>query len=288
MKSFLPALIVTCMVAGLLTSCSKSDSNTTNNSSNALLKSIYQYDTTYLLCGNCPPVITKTDVRFVYDAQGRVTQRLVIATKASAGAVTTIDTTNTFTYTYTGGSSKVTGYTEQEGKASPVIHELTYDAQDRLIKDSVTNPQPSNNKVTTYTYFTNMYLQKDKQTVGISSQFSIDTFYFSGSNVVKQALQGGARTITYTISSTLRNPLSYTNTFSLLGSDWRNGINGTIYNIYTPFYNTYNMTTKCTMAGSSGSPVVGNLSIVIDAGNSNVVSFANSANGNRQTFYEYY
>lgn len=288
MKSFLPALIVTCMVAGLLVSCTKSDSNNATTGGNALLKSIYQYDTTYLLCGNCPPVITKNDVRFVYDAQNRVTQRWVITTKASAGAVTTIDTTNTFTYTYTGGSSKVTGYTEQEGKGTPVIHELTYDAQDRLIKDSVTNPQPSNNKVTTYTYFTNMYLQKDKQTVGISSQFSIDTFYFSGSNVVKQALQGGARTITYTVSSTLRNPLSYTNTFSLLGSDWRNGINGTLYTIYTSFYATYNMTTKLSIAGSTGSPVIGNLGITIDAGTNDVVSFTNSANGNRQTFYEYY
>ena len=268
-------------------SCKKNQVISSNNNEITRLKRIMNsYDTIYPLCSPaCPPYISREEQLFIYDGSDRLTQRLVLRSDIS-GLAEKIDTMSIFTYRYNDNSAVIYSYSEKGiYPAIEIIHNLSYDSQNRILKDSITNPQPDNNKVTRFTYLQDSIIQFEKQGFPAGTEIKTDTMIVFSNNIVKEKISGFISWgLIYTIANN-RNPLSYVNNFSLLASDLKNASNSTLFMIYNPQYITYNITSETQVISSS--PYTSVFNITTDSLD-RVKSFTNSSNSNKVTSYEYY
>ncbi|MBC7589202.1 MAG: hypothetical protein H7178_12680 [Chitinophagaceae bacterium] len=243
---FLAACVIICFA-----SCVKNTDNVTTTSriqtpDNFKLKNIvYAPDSIILLSGNGDTVISQKIEYFTYDNSNMLLKRYVIMANKSKTPFT-YDTTAMYSYTYNANGS-IGSYTEAL-KNNTANHIITYDSQDRFVKDSVTNPQVGNNKVTTCRYLQDTIIQIEKQTFPIGLQTITDTAILNGGVVIKEinkTLNSNGSTfiieILFTTNSYLA-PLSYLSNATLFGSDYKNGSNSFGYTIYNPEYAVKNVT----------------------------------------------
>jgi hypothetical protein len=191
-----------------------------------LKRIIHPQDT--ISCPGCIRVISQRQEHFTYDIYNRLTTRIVTThTSDLAQTATSVDTTERFLYNYQGTSSRITGYSHIR-YAAPINHLLSYDASGRLVADTILNETANNNKSVRYFYSGDTILATYRYKYFSSDELVFDTMIVSNNNVVKQNIgieylnppsKTYVKTI-YTLSS-LRNPLSYVNNHSLLGSDYK-------------------------------------------------------------------
>ncbi len=256
------------------------------------LKSIhYSNDTVYLLCGGCPPQISFKKEDFFYDPQGRLSLRRLTTTNVSPGP-TRIDTTATYVYSYAGSnSSLISGYTDTHRAVGTINHVLAYDSQGRLISDSVTNPQVSNNKVSLFQYLAGYVVEYDRQTDAVLTMIVRDTFYISGTGVMQERFLANTthRVISHTLSI-YRNPLSYVNNFLLFASDYKNETGLISFPIYYPQNITYYFPVQTDVSYWTNPASVTQYStgyaITVDAQN-RIQSYTNSTDY-KTAYFEYY
>jgi hypothetical protein len=240
----------------------------------------------------CPPEISFTSEDFIYDANGRLTTRRL--TKNILAPTPRIDTTATYTYYYAPASSSplITGYLDTHAGGAPSNHVLAYDAQGRLVSDSITNPYVIYNKVSLFQYSPGYVFEYDRQTDAVLTAIVHDTLYISGNGVVQERSLSinTHREITHTLS-VYRNPLSYVNNFLLLGSDYKNGTGLLSFPIYFSQNITYDFPTQTDVRSwtnpLSVTQYTAILGITVDSQN-RIKSYRNTANGNKVTYFEYY
>lgn len=224
-----------------LLSCTKTG-NPINPADPKLKRVIYSTDTINPLCVPCPPTISYNAESFSYDFEGRLITRVLTKTTLLPTPVRT-DTTAIYTYYYMSNSSSplIIGYTDRHTGSNPANHLLSYDTQNRIIKDAVTNPQIGNNKLTLFTYLPGAVIEYEEQTFPIGLQVTTDTLFIAANNVTQEKLKvaNTHREMVYTASA-YRNPFSYVNNYSLLSSDYKNGSNSVSFSIYSPQNITYN------------------------------------------------
>lgn len=267
----------------LLISCDKNDNTPPTTATHKLKTIISGNDTMALVCYLCPPVITQNAENFKYDYLDRLTARIVTTTTLSSDPIY-IDTSEIFTYSYIDNSAKIISYSHKK-YGSTIEHLLTYDSENRLIKDSITNPQVGNNKLSIFTYLPDTIIHNETQSFIAGIEMKSDTMIISGNSIFKEKIRGFiTRYLIYSLSS-YRNPLSYVNNFSLLASDYKNGSGSTLFMIYNPQYITYNLTTQTQVNAST--PYTTFFTVTLDSLN-RVKSFTNSSNGNKVTTFEYY
>ncbi len=286
MKKYFPAFTFIVFLATIFISCKKSNVTTNNNDVIKLKRIMNGNDTTVLLCSpSCPSVISRNEEEFIYDELNRITQRLITIRRIS-NVPETIDTMSIFNYSYNDNTAVIYSYSEKTiYSIIKIMHTLSYDSQNRILKDSIINPQPDNNKVTKFIYLQDTIIQLEKQNFIAGEEVKIDTMIMTANNIVKEKIRGfTTRDLLYTVSSHI-NPLSYVNNFSLLASDLKNGSNSTLFMIYTPQYITLNMTREIEIISSS--PYVSTFDITLDPLD-RVMSFTNSSNGSKITSFEYY
>jgi hypothetical protein len=266
-----------------------SDLNITSPKLKRILNPI---DTIFLLCNPaCPPIVTQNIETYVYDNLGRLVKRFLTTVRLS-DIPTRIDTMSIFSYHYSGNNQLILGYTEDRNSSIPVNHIISYDNLNRIISDSIFNPQQYNNKVTIFNYLTDSIIQTERQLFPVGLQIKIDTMLLLGNNIFKERIKSFStiREISHSFSS-YRNPLSYVNNFSLLASDYKNGTNSSLYMIQTPQFITYNQATETlvvnTNNGAVTSQYISIYAINVDSFD-RVQSFTNSSNGNKVTSFEYY
>jgi hypothetical protein len=286
MKKYAIIYLFTSILVTIFFSCKKSPVIADTDDVIKLKRILNAIDTITPLCSpSCPASISRNEEEFIYDNLNRLTKRLLVKRNIS-NVPETIDTISIFNYSYSDNSATIFSYSERTNNSNiEVFHTLSYDAQNRILKDSVTNPQTGNNKVTKFAYFQDTIIQVEQQNFIAGTEIKIDTMILLGSNIVKEKIKGiGSRELVYTVSG-YKNPLSYVNNFSLLASDLKNGSNSTLFMINTPQYITYNMTSETRITTSS--TYISTFTIKVDSLN-RVISFTKSANGNKVTSFEYY
>ena len=285
---------ISCFI--LFFSCTKNNSNPGNQDDPKFkLKTIfYPVDSVTLLCGNCPPIVTQESENFIYDSSGRLTSIIVIATTLSDNPVS-IDTSAVYSYFYSDNTFLISSYTQTiNGYATN--HLLTYNSENKIISDSVTNPQISNNKVSYFQYNQGYIVVTDKQTYPIGTQIIVDTMTIDDNNITKEIIKKVVLSnpqniwnedLTYSTTS-YQNPLSLVNNISLWGSDYKNGVDAIFYN-GEKFSNNL-ASQKITKYWSNNIPLTEYTSVytaVLDT-LGRVISVTNSSDGNGKTEYEYY
>ena len=273
------------------TSCNKTEIDVSNTKNKKLKSIFYSRDTTGLLCTGCSMEITQKAEHFFYDNLGRLISRVLTTTRHTNTPATT-DTNEIYSYTYSGIS--LTNYTQQQNNIT-VNHLLTYDLRNRLIKDSVINPEVFNNKVSYFTYLRDTIIQTNYFSDAIVSTISRDTIVIKGKNIIKEKIKTIAngtvnyREINYSLSN-YQNPLSYVNNFSLLSSDYKNGNNFYLFLINTPQNVTYNLASRVSVTywSNVSQPITYSTSFTIALDLMGRVSTVNNINNNKQTLYTYY
>lgn len=219
--------------------CSKNDGGSNNQRTatttpdNFKLKFInYPVNITILLSGN-DTVFSQSIEYFTYTSNNLLSKRYLISgTKNTAPAAFTYDTAATYTYSYNTAGLMVS-YT-QKTNAGIFNHILDYDVQNRLVRDSVSNPVVSNNKVTTFTYQQDTVFTLEKQTFPIGLQVIVDTIVMNNGVTIKMLEKitppnGNPYFKQYGFTATnYQNPLALLSNVELFSSDYRNG-SATLY-----------------------------------------------------------
>ncbi|MEO7490266.1 MAG: hypothetical protein ABIU77_24325, partial [Ferruginibacter sp.] len=290
---FMKTIFYTFLIAFcLLLSCKKSEKNNHYNTANTKVKSVlYGRDSVAPLCYPCDPIITQKSEGFVYDNLDRLRTRFLITSTLSNNPIR-IDTTETFAYSYSDNSSLIAGYVDQITGSIPINHILLYDLQKRLLTDSVTNPQVSNNKVSYFSYLQDTIIEFEKQTFPIGTQVKIDTMVLSGSNILQEKINSSLSftELSYTITSD-RNPFSYINNFSILASDYKNGSNSDLFSIYTPQNITYNIASQTLVKYWNGSSPITQYTVMLATtldSLGRVNSISNRSRRDKKTTFSYY
>lgn len=262
-----------------------------------LKRILYPKDSAFLLCN--PPcsnwIITQGIETFIYDSFDRLIRREFTRTRVDDFSnIMHTDTLSYLNYQYNMGNSIITGYFEKKYDSTyPIVnHILVYDFLNRLILDSISNPQVSNNKITRFTYLMDTVLQYEVQSFPAGVEIKFDTMLLAGNNVVQENITFNSTRWEFKYSlSSYRNPLSYVNNFSLLSSDNKNSSNSSLFMIHKPQFITYNLTNstirKYWSASSSGIPQSQFFTITVDSFNT-VQSYIDSYSGNKLTTFEYY
>ena len=254
-----------------------------------LKKIIYPADSFQPVCSPvCPISVSQQTETFLYNSFNQLAKRVLIKT-SNTDSIFTSDTTDIYEYFYS-NSTLITSYTHKNW-ASPIIinHILQYDNQNRLILDSIINPQEGNNKLTHFSYSIDTVFEYEKQTYTAGTQIRIDTMLLSGNNVFKvnRSLMSWQHIFAF---SSYRNPLSYVNNFGLMATDRKNAGYSDIFMIYNPEFINYNQVSEDAVKYiSSGTITEHNdyFSITTDIFN-RVQTVSNTASGNRVTTFEYY
>jgi hypothetical protein len=201
------------------------------------LKAIYFPIDTFITTGDPEIIIVQKVETFHYDVLQRLTTRYIYGLYHTDSISN--DTTEVYTYSYVNNSSTISAYTHQNFEGT-FHHVLIYDAQGRISKDSVTNPQSGNNKVSAFTYKQDTIIYVGRQNYVIGTEMIIDTMIFTDGKILKEKITKTINNespfvweISYTLTPNL-NPLGYLNNFILLASDRKNGTNSIIFTILTP------------------------------------------------------
>ncbi len=212
----------------LFFSCSKSGN--TNNSNGSLLVSVTEYQTA--------PVITKTVRNFTYD-QNQELGAVHTHTYDTLGGQAFLDT-SLITYPSSSPTTPPASYdiTWVMGSVNPVQgasehHLLSYDAQNRIVKDSISsktdisNPTPklyTTNFIYANSNIIAQYLYQNPSGPDINSMVSLDTFMLSNGNLgntIQYNVQPGDtsfyRSDGYLFSNS-KNPLYETTLANRLGA----------------------------------------------------------------------
>ncbi len=199
-----------------LFSCTK---NTSNNSTapaytNAL-KSITYSDSVILLTGNVnDTIITLYTDSFGYDAQQRLAKHYhTVITYDYPNISTPVSTiASSKIFSYNGNSPSPVGYSE-----NGINHVLAYDAQNRLVADSISNPGTSieATRNTFITYGANTVTQKDYAKYNGQPHNNTTTLTVQNDNIVASTLTsslGPGLTYSYTYTyGNVDNPLNTLN-----------------------------------------------------------------------------
>lgn len=286
----LPYAFLICL--SFFVSCKKTENHNAELTTDQKLKKIsYGIDSAVPLCTSCPPLITEKAEHFYYDNLDRLVSRMLTTTTLSFNPVIT-DTTSVYLYFYSDNSFMISSYTDQPARSIAINHILKYDSKNRLISDSITNPQMGNNKLTSFTYLPDTIIQYEKQSFPAGTEIKIDSMFIEGGNIVREKITSGSsfRELTYS-SSTFRNPFSYINNFTLLASDYKNGANSSLFSIYTPQNITYNIASNTDIkTWNNTSPVSNSTSVLTTTLDSTgrVKTTSKSSNGNKVTTFEYF
>lgn len=276
-----------------LISCNKSENTNLALPLAPRLKLItFSKDTITPLCATCVPVISQKAELFLYDNSDRIISRTLTTTILTNTPIT-IDTTIIYKYVYSG--SLIASYSEEKNNTI-INHVLDYDLQNRLIRDSIVNPQLTNNKVSYFEYFPNSIIQTNVFSDAVVASISIDTMLLSGNNITREIIQTTTssgtinyREINYTLSLN-QNPLSYVNNFSLLSSDYKNGSGFYSFLIYSPQNITHSIVSQVTTKYWSNTSGVTQYSTNFSSSLDSLgrVQFFKDITNNRQSIYEYY
>jgi hypothetical protein len=155
---------------------------------------------------------------FFYDSLNRLIEKKVIINRI-IDLDQSIDTFYTFQYFYSTNSSQISRFTSRFRNTSDIQnHILTYDLQNRLIKDSINSP--TGIYVTILTYLADTIIKYRPQVFPSGQQYFADTLIMIGNNVAKEKIGYGDYSIQKDfIVTAYRNPYSYANNFTLFGSD---------------------------------------------------------------------
>ena len=287
--TFISTVFCLLIVVVTIVACTKTTNpgNSSNSSANYSVKTIH-YKTNSVSTPETPLDIFTTQRvdSFIYDANNRLIARYYLQVQGRPLYNTfTIDTTNKFVYTYTSNNSNlISSYTERcYSTANRTIlwyinHFLQYDASNRLVLDSVTNPQGYNNKVTTYNYAGNMVIEHN------DGWYKIDTLNFNGNDLLKEKMDNDSSYIKFT-NSVYVSPFTYINNYKLWKSDYQNGL-GTFL-VYYSYARSYYLPSYVS-TDSDGyienffiNPVIDSLGRVV----SSTTVFGSSR---QTTTYEYY
>lgn len=171
--------------------------------------------------GGEPAFYFKETAYYFYDSLNRLKERKLVANKY-VDYNEIIDTSNIFNYYYSGNSPQIIRYTDRRGNLT-LNHSLTYDLQNRLIKDSsndLLGLYPSLTTTLTYLYQLDTIF-KYKTQANPQGNFA-DTLIMVGNNVVNEKIKSGDLYIQNNfIVTAYRNPYSYANNFTLFGSDYK-------------------------------------------------------------------
>ncbi len=277
-----------------ITACKKNTDQQNINTSDPKLKSItHPTDTSQALCVGCPPIYTQTKEYFFYDNADKLTSRIVVSS-STTNSITRMDSV-IYTYSYTG--PLISGYSETKNNVS-IYHLLLYNLQNRLILDSVTNPQSDNNRVSSFRYLPDTAIQTTRITAALGVTTIIDTLAYVGNNIRVERIKNinpnntfYYRELTYTVSP-YKNPYACSNNFELFASEYRNGGALAIsFSIFTPQNILYNLATRVDVRYGSTpampTQVSNPYSITLNS-QGIVQSVANINNQNKVTLFEYY
>jgi hypothetical protein len=174
--------------------------------------------------GECPPIITQQTDYYFYDSLNRLIERKVIIIDSSNFPIVNIDSSRRIKYFYANNSSQITSYTIPNSYTSGIeTHILTYDLQNRLIKDSLNSSIPNNpSYARTFRHLSDTIIQYEPKAFPSGQQYIADTLIMIGNNVVKEKIGYSTRNVQHDfIVAAYRNPYSYANNFSLMASDFR-------------------------------------------------------------------
>jgi hypothetical protein len=220
----------------------------------------------------------------------RIQQRILTNTTWSNTPVT-IDTLAVYTYSYIGNSNTINSYSSLSNNIV-IQHALVYDAQNRLLKDSITNPgATNNNKVASFTYLQDTVIMKERETFAVGTYNFIDTMVYSGNNVIKEKIKSNnfLSEFNYMFSASI-NPYSYPNNSSLMTSDYRNDNISAIFGIFNfPIVsnNQASFANLNTFINTSTSSIDNAIFTISLDSLGRVKSFRNSYDGNKKTSFEY-
>ncbi len=182
------------------------------------LKQAYYYDSTILLTGGVnDTIIALYKDSFGYDNKSRLINRYQSrkSYKPSGLLVTPLTTSQTQFY-YSSNTAKPANYV-----TDGTIHELSYDQQLKLLRDSILYPvagNPAKNHVVTFSYLANSILQKDSGMTATGKLVFKDELTLQNDNIMSQHSTGLVTwDFSFTYSSVI-NPyydLNFNNIFSL-------------------------------------------------------------------------
>jgi hypothetical protein len=173
--------------------------------------------------GSCPPSITRETDYYMYDSLNRLIERKVVIIDSSNWPVF-IDSSRRIKYFYSNNSPQITSYTiPNRGQNGIETHFLTYDLQNRLIKDSLNSSLLSNpSYARTFRYLSDTIIQLEPKAFPSGQQYIADTLIMIGSNVVKEKIGYSNHNVQHDfIVAAYRNPYSYANNYPLIASDFR-------------------------------------------------------------------
>ena len=170
MKPF-PSRILVCLSISVMTlavSCVKSTSPiggspSSNSSNNSYLSSIRNSSTISSLVDS-----------FTYDSSNRLTEIMIIGSDPSGG---NSGAEATVTFSYSGSTTFPASYTIKNPNQNSSFHQLSYDGQNRIIKDSA---QDGTGLATYWSYPNGTIVSATK---GGSNEQMIDTLFLSNGNV---------------------------------------------------------------------------------------------------------
>ena len=287
--SFITTFSYLFLVVVTIVACTKTTDpgNNPNPSASYKVKTIhYKKDSVFTPETPLDVLTTQNVDSFIYDASNRLTVRYYMLVQGRPLYNTfTTDTTDKFLYTYASNNSNlITSYTERcystinRATLWYINHLLQYDANNRIILDSITNPQGYYKQVTSYNYAGNMIIEHS------DGWYKIDTLNFNGNNLLFEKMENDSTYINYT-NSVYINPFTYINNFKLWKSDYQNEPGSFIINYpysrsyYLPSYVSANYNGY--IENISINPVVDSLGRVV----SSTTIFGSSR---KTTTYEYY
>jgi hypothetical protein len=241
------------------------------------------------LCLECPSIQRQFTDYYIYDSLYRLKTRKFITTTLSNVPITIDTATESINYFYDGSSNKIISYSF--GAAN--IQLLYYDSLNRLIKDSTQNP--SNNTgmiVRIYSYNLDTIFQTQSIINPSGFETLIDTMIKIGNNITFERIKYSSPSLPITMFnnftfSVYRNPYSYVNNFSLLGSDYRSTSLLFTYNMRYSDRSTYNQVQRNDLQFRNNPIFISQFTIGLDA-YGRVITSSNTYTGNAITTFEYY
>ncbi len=262
-----------------------------NDSINAitkLKKVFYPRDTVATLCLECPVNIAQQSEYYIYDSMNRLKTKKTISTIFSNNPII-IDTIGEINYNYFGNSNTIVSYTSTNGNTQL----LYYDTLNKLIKDSAQNPLNVTGKIVrTYRYNADTIFQIQSVVNTNGLETLIDTMIMQGNNITFERSRYSnqsfiVRDFRQFTFSPYRNPYSYVNNFSILGSEYRKTTFLFSYNWENSERVTYNQVFSANLNQYNNPNPNAIFTIGID-NYGRVVSSSNTYTGNKATTFEYY
>jgi hypothetical protein len=251
-----------------------------------LKKVLYPIDSATPLCEECQPIVTQLTDDYIYDSLNRLKTRKFIKTTLSNTPIT-LDTVAIYHYFYD-SNNRISNYTY--GSNNQLLY---YDSLNRLVKDSAQNPSNSAGMIVRiYSYNQDTIFQTQNIINPIGFETLKDTMIKIGDNITFERIKYTSPSSSVSMLNNFtftayRNPYSYVNNFSLLGSDYRSTSLLFIYNMNYSDRSTYNQVHRNDLKFRNSPIYNSQFTIGLDA-YGRVTSSSNTYTGNRITTFQYY